>query len=216
MTARLPGSEILRQHSLQVVEALAPAVLVIPHGLLVPQVAVGEADRRHAAGLLEVDLDQLALVVAVPVPGVRQPAGWVDFRECPPPPYSASLWGSRITTRTAPPTRRSTEASVVSQSCAACHQRRSTSSLVHASNTAWAGASKVRSICSVVLSLTYGALGGVARGALSTRAPPAAQSRRRPAPAPAPPVARPRRERSSAFARHVAAQRRLAVVVVVA
>src|SRR5688572_19898361 len=64
-----------------------------------------------------------------------------------------SSWGLRITTRRAPPTRRSTSASVVSQSCSACHQRRITSSLVQASNTAWAGASKVRSMRSVVFSV---------------------------------------------------------------
>ena len=66
MTAPLPGSEILGQHPLQVVEALPPAVLVGPHGLLVPQVAVGKADRRETLDLLEVDLDQLPLVIAVP------------------------------------------------------------------------------------------------------------------------------------------------------
>ena len=36
----------------------APAALVRAHGLLVPQAAVGEADRGDAVGLLEVDLDQ--------------------------------------------------------------------------------------------------------------------------------------------------------------
>ena len=54
-----------------------------------------------------------------------------------------------MTTRTAPPTRRSTSAALVSQPSMACHQRRITSGLVHASNTASAGASKVRSMCSV-------------------------------------------------------------------
>src|SRR5829696_1651745 len=58
-----------------------------------------------------------------------------------------------MTTRTSPPTRRSTRASVVSQSCWACHQRRITSSLVQASKTDWAGASKVRSMWSVVFSV---------------------------------------------------------------
>ena len=58
----------------------------------------------------------------------------------PRPPYSTSLRGSRMTTRTSPPTRRSTFASVVSQSRLAWNQRRSTSSLVQASKTAWAGA----------------------------------------------------------------------------
>src|SRR5262245_53228405 len=65
-----------------------------------------------------------------------------------------SSCGSRMTTRTSPPTRRSTDASVVSQSCSACHQRRMTSSLVHASNTASAGASNARCMRSVVLSVT--------------------------------------------------------------
>src|SRR3954471_9209448 len=68
MASPLPR-DTLRQQPLQVVEALPPAVLVRPHGLLVPEVAVGEADRRDALDLLEVDLDQLALVVAVPEPG---------------------------------------------------------------------------------------------------------------------------------------------------
>src|SRR5215212_4997807 len=63
-----------------------------------------------------------------------------------------------MTTRTSPPTRRSTSASVVSQSCSACHQRRITSSLVQASKTAWAGAWKVRSMRSVVFSVTRGSL----------------------------------------------------------
>ena len=56
------------------------------------------------------------------------------------PPYSTSRSGSRMTTRTAPPTRRSTSAALVSQSRSACHQRRMTSGLVKAANTAVAGA----------------------------------------------------------------------------
>src|SRR5215207_5457336 len=88
-----------------------------------------------------------------------------------------SLCGSRITTRTSPPTRRSTVASVVSQSCSACHQRRITSSLVQASKTAWAGASKLRSMLSVVFSVMCRAPVGVAGAALSTRAPRGARRR---------------------------------------
>src|SRR5215217_4550291 len=83
MTAPLPRSEILRQHPLQVVEALPPAVLVGPHGLLVPQVAVSEADRRDALDLLEVDLDELALGVAVPEPGEGEPARRIDLGVAP-------------------------------------------------------------------------------------------------------------------------------------
>src|SRR5215218_2300774 len=126
-----------------------------------------------------------------------------------------SLWGSRITTRTSPPTRRSTEASVVSQSCAACHQRRSTSSLVHASNTAWAGARKVRSMRSVVVSFTSRAPGGGARGGLSTHAPPEARCRCRRAPAAAPPAAELRCGRSPVLGRDIRAEPGLGVVVVV-
>ena len=88
--------------------------------------------------------------------------------------------GSRMTTRTAPPTRRSTSASVVSQSCSACHQRRITSSLVQASKTASAGAWKVRSMRSVVSSLIARAPAGVAGAAISQ-----ARATSRPAPAPA-------------------------------
>src|SRR5215204_7580747 len=69
-----------------------------------------------------------------------------------------SSWGLRMTTRTSPPTRRSTWASDVSQSCSACHQRRITSSLVHASKTARAGAWKVRSMCRVLAVTTSQAL----------------------------------------------------------
>src|SRR5215217_2948077 len=58
-----------------------------------------------------------------------------------------------MTTRTSPPTRRSTRASVVSQSCSACHQRRITSSFVQASKTAWTAARNVRSMRSVVFSV---------------------------------------------------------------
>jgi hypothetical protein len=54
--------------------------------------------------------------------------------------------GFRITTRTFPPTRRSTSASGVSQSGAQWSQRRITSGLVHASKTSSAEAAKVRSI----------------------------------------------------------------------
>ena len=69
MTAPLSGGEILGEHPLEVVEAVPPAVLMGSHGLLVPQVAVGEANRRDASDLVEVNLDQLPLVVAVPDPG---------------------------------------------------------------------------------------------------------------------------------------------------
>src|SRR5687768_6549318 len=90
-----------------------------------------------------------------------------------------SSWGLRITTRTAPPTRRSTVASVVSQSCSACHQRRITSSLVQASKTACAGARYVRSMRRVVLSITAPAGGATA---LRARRAPSAARRRRPSP----------------------------------
>src|SRR5687768_7749010 len=98
-----------------------------------------------------------------------------------------------MTTRTVPPTRRSTSATVVSQSCSACHQRRITSSLVQASNTAWAGAWKVRSMRSVVPVLMSPAPAGgagapPARCGRAARLPP-----RRRATAAAPPVALPRR-----------------------
>src|SRR6185503_6189243 len=62
-----------------------------------------------------------------------------------------------MTTRTSPPTRRSTVASVASQSGCGCHQRRITSSLVQASNTRCAGAANVRTIRSV-WPLTSGAV----------------------------------------------------------
>src|SRR5882724_2646898 len=74
-----------------------------------------------------------------------------------------------MTTRTTPPTRRSTSASVVSQPCSACHHRRITSSLVHASNTASAGAWNVRSMRTVLVSVTSQAPGGVA-GSCAPRA----------------------------------------------
>src|SRR4051794_28094352 len=54
--------------------------------------------------------------------------------------------GSRITTRTVPPTRRSTSAVGSCQPWAGMNQRRMTSSLVQASKTSSAGASKVLSI----------------------------------------------------------------------
>src|SRR6476659_498127 len=54
--------------------------------------------------------------------------------------------GSRITTRTVPPNRRSTSALGSCQPWAGLNQRRMTSSLVQASKTSSAGASKVRSI----------------------------------------------------------------------
>src|SRR5262245_30524443 len=59
-----------------------------------------------------------------------------------------------MTTRTAPPTRRSTSASLVCQPSSTRHQRRITSSLVHASNTAVAGAGNVRSMRRALVSLT--------------------------------------------------------------
>src|SRR5918994_1289324 len=106
-----------------------------------------------------------------------------------------SLCGSRITTRTSPPTRRSTVASVVSQSCSACHQRRITSSLVQASKTAWAA--KLRSMRSVVFSVMCRAPVGVAGAALSPRAPRGA---RRSPTGGFPPPAGGLRERSRALA----------------
>src|SRR4051794_38666637 len=100
-----------------------------------------------------------------------------------------------MTTRTLPPTRTSTSTSVVSQSCAACHQRRITSSLVHASNTACTGAWKVRVIRSV-FSLKCEAVAGVGRAALSRRARRPVRRPRPPLPGRAPPRAPVRRERS--------------------
>ena len=69
----------LSELALEVVERPAPAALVRAHRLLVPQVAVGEADGRHAVRLVELELDQLPRVVVVPDPGERQPAGRVDL-----------------------------------------------------------------------------------------------------------------------------------------
>src|ERR1044072_2522406 len=83
-----------------------------------------------------------------------------------------------MTTRTSPPSRRSTGASGVSQSCAACHQRRITSSLVQASNTAPAGAWNVRCIRSVVSSLTWAP---ASRGVRVVVVPPLVRRRLRPA-----------------------------------
>ena len=51
------------ERALEVVERLAPAALVGAHGLLVPEAAVGEADRGAAVGLLELELDQLPRVL---------------------------------------------------------------------------------------------------------------------------------------------------------
>src|SRR3954451_17250280 len=76
-----------------------------------------------------------------------------------------------MTTRTTPPTRRSTSASLVSQSRSGCHHRRMTSGFVKASKTAWAGARNVRWISSVCPVMRW-ASGGVARGTSSTRGPP--------------------------------------------
>src|SRR5215212_4344336 len=73
---------LLGQHALEVVEARAPAVLVVADGLFVPEVAVGEADEGDAVGLLEVVLDELAhgVRVVVPEPGEGEAAGRVDLR----------------------------------------------------------------------------------------------------------------------------------------
>src|SRR5215207_8949587 len=103
-----------------------------------------------------------------------------------------------MTTRTAPPTRRSTSASLVSQPTSACHQRRITSSLVHASNTASAGAWKVRSMRSVLVSLTLRAPAGAAGAGSATRARRADPCPCRPAPGRSPPPARLPREPSRA------------------
>src|SRR4051794_4961773 len=76
-----------------------------------------------------------------------------------------------MTTRTTPPTRRSTSASPVSQSRSGCHHRRMTSGFVKASKTACAGAGNVRSISSVCPVMRR-ASGGVARGTSATGGPP--------------------------------------------
>src|SRR3954471_11729803 len=106
-------------------------------------------------------------------------------------------------TRTTPPTRRSTSASLVSQSRSGCHHRRMTSGFVKASKTAWAGARNVRWISSVCPVMRW-ASGGVARGTSSTRGPPEVLSPTEGAP---PPGCRRRARRSC--------RRRRAVGVVV-
>src|SRR5215211_7156656 len=72
---------LLGQHTLEVVEARAPAVLVLAHGLFVPQVAVREADEGDAVGLLEVELDELAhgVRVVVPEPGEGEATWGIDL-----------------------------------------------------------------------------------------------------------------------------------------
>src|SRR5215218_6956827 len=104
-----------------------------------------------------------------------------------------------MTTRTAPPRRRSTCASGVSQSGSAWNQRRSTSSLVQASKTASAGAWKARSICSVP-PLIARPLRGAAGSSPSMLAPPAGRCRDRPRSAAAPPAATRRRGRGGSRA----------------
>jgi len=70
-----------REGALEVVEGLAPSVLVRTHGLLVPQTAVLEVDGGEAlVCLFEIDLDQLARAVAVPDPGEREAIRRVDLR----------------------------------------------------------------------------------------------------------------------------------------
>src|SRR4051794_17143630 len=103
-----------------------------------------------------------------------------------------------MTTRTTPPTRRSTSASLVAQPTSACHQRRITSSLVHASKTRSAGAWNVRSMRSVLVSVTSGPpVVGVAAGALPGRGPRASRCPCRRAWGGAPPPARAPRGRGS-------------------
>src|SRR5690606_12330404 len=63
----------------EALEDAGPTALVRPHGLLVPQPAVGEADLGRAVDLLEVDLDQRPPGVAVPDPGEREPVRRVDL-----------------------------------------------------------------------------------------------------------------------------------------
>src|SRR5262245_57969812 len=92
--------------------------------------------------------------------------------------------------------RRSTSASLVSQSYSACHQRRRTSGLVHASKTRWAGASYVRSMWRVGLMAPY----GVAAAALSNRARRGAPWPRRSRRGEPPRAARPRYARRSLLA----------------
>src|SRR5260221_3934525 len=105
-----------------------------------------------------------------------------------------------MTTRTAPPTRRSTCALGVSQSCWPWNQRRITSSLVQASKTAWAGAWKTRSMSSVSPLIGPGPV-GVAGAQRSRPAPPPTPCRDRPARAGTPPGARLPRERVGSRAR---------------
>src|SRR4051812_47855100 len=108
-----------------------------------------------------------------------------------------------MTTRTVPPTRRSTSATVVSQPCSPWNQRRSTSSLVQASKTASAGARKVRSISSVS-PLIAPHPRGRGSGAPARRARPAGWRRCWPALAAPPPAARRRRERAASGAARTA------------
>src|SRR3954453_19514872 len=61
------------------VEHPRPAVLVRAHGLLVPEVTVGEDDGRQAVLLGEVDLDQRPPGVAVPEPGEREARRRLDL-----------------------------------------------------------------------------------------------------------------------------------------
>src|SRR5215211_5766493 len=103
-----------------------------------------------------------------------------------------------MTTLTSPPTWRSTDASLVSQSCSACHQRRMTSSLVHASKTAWAGASNVRSMRSVVFSVMLPAPARGGGEGPPSRGRAGARYRRRSRQGGAPPPAPRRRVRSRA------------------
>src|SRR4051794_22765884 len=108
-----------------------------------------------------------------------------------------------MTTRTAPPGRRSTCASGVSQPCSAWNQRRSTASLVQASKTASAGAGKGRSMFSVS-PLIAPLPGGVAPPSRPMLSPPAARRRGRPPSAAAPPAASPQRGRTGSRAARAA------------
>ena len=98
-----------------------------------PTIATGEADGGGAVGPSKSISISVRVGFVVPEPGEGRPPRRVDLGVTPAAAGLAFVCALRITTRTSPPTRRSTDSSVVSQSCSACHQRRIQSSLVYAS-----------------------------------------------------------------------------------
>src|ERR1700710_1658859 len=67
------------QSFFEVVEARTPALFVGASRFLIPEVAVLEAHRGDALGLLEVELDQRFSGLLVPGPGEGQAGGRVDL-----------------------------------------------------------------------------------------------------------------------------------------